>query len=170
MEVIIREAKKEDAKRLLELMKIFGSESDNLTFGSEGMNLSVEEEEAFLENKHLSDNSVMYVATVDDEIVGSATVSGYTNRMAHRANLGISVLKKYWNQKIGTKLMEAIISYCKEHKIEQIDLEVRCDNIGAISLYKKYGFQVFGTYPGYFKLDNQYIDFYYMVLLLNKNS
>lgn len=170
MEIEIREAKIDDGKNLLQFMKIVGGETDNLTFGSEGMPFSLEEEVAFIERKQNSENEVMYLALTGDEIVGDASIAGYNNRMRHRANLGISVAKKCWNMGIGSMLMEHIISYCKSHDIEQIDLEVRCDNTSAIALYKKYGFEVFGTYPGYFKMGEDYIDFYYMVLQLKKIS
>ena len=45
--IIIREATAEDAKALIEYTKIIGGESDNLTYGSEGMPITLEQEKAF---------------------------------------------------------------------------------------------------------------------------
>ena len=47
--IIIREATAEDAKALIEYTKIIGGESDNLTYGSEGIPITLEQEKAFLD-------------------------------------------------------------------------------------------------------------------------
>lgn len=41
--IIIRKAVPEDAEQLIECLKIVGGETENLTFGSEGMPVSVRE-------------------------------------------------------------------------------------------------------------------------------
>lgn len=43
-----------------------------------------------------------------------------------------------------------------------LDLQVRSDNVRAIRLYEKFGFQKTGTHPAFFKMDGQYIAFDYM--------
>ena len=48
--------------------------------------------------------------------------------------------------------------------IEIIELEVRCDNKRAIHLYEKYGFRRHGTFPAFFKIGDEYIDFELMHL------
>lgn len=48
--------------------------------------------------------------------------------------------------------------------IEIIELEVRCDNKRAIHLYEKYGFIRHGTFPAFFKIGDEYIDFELMHL------
>ena len=50
-----------------------------------------------------------------------------------------NVLEKYQNNGIGNKLLDYLISNYKD-KVNNITLEVRCDNNKAIYLYKKYGF------------------------------
>lgn len=84
--------------------------------------------------------------------------------MSHRAELGISVLKRYWNNGIGSALMEKIIDYAKQHDIEIINLEVRSDNMSAIHLYEKYGYKKTGTIPAFFKINKEYVDFDIMSL------
>ena len=49
-EIIIREAKADDVGQLLNYMKKIGGETDNLTYGPEGMNTPIEKEAAFLES------------------------------------------------------------------------------------------------------------------------
>ena len=43
MAIEIRKALKDDAEELLNLMKILGNETDNLTFGEEGLPFTVDE-------------------------------------------------------------------------------------------------------------------------------
>ncbi len=166
MKIIIEKAIPSDAEEILELTKIFGSESDNLSYGEEGINQSIESEMKYL--KALQDNSsnVFLLAKLDGKIIATANYSSYEKkRLSHRGEIGLCVLKKYWNKGIGTKLLKEILVFAKESaKSEIISLEVRSDNVSAIHLYKKFGFKKVGTFKGYFKIDNEYIDFDIMQL------
>lgn len=166
--LIIREADSSDAKDLLKFLKIVGGESDNLSFGEEGVPFSNEEEAIYLDAVKKSLKSVCYLALIDGEIVGSASLNTFKNRMSHRAEIGISVLKKYWNKGIGTKLTEKVIKFAKRKEIEIINLEVRKDNLAAINLYKKFGFKEAGISPSYLKVRGENIDFILMYLSLVK--
>ena len=46
--------------------------------------------------------------------------------------------------------MEKLISYGKENKCSNITLEVKRCNLGAIGLYKKYGFSEVAIRKGYY--------------------
>eukprot|EP01035_Chromulina_nebulosa_P016920 gene16920-22411_t len=54
----------------------------------------------------------------------------------------LSVNPTYRNKGIGTKLLEEAITKAKDWGHEQVYLEVEDDNISAINLYKKLGFQM----------------------------
>lgn len=162
--IVIREALAEDAGKLIEYMKIVGGETENLTFGEEGLPVTIEQEEQFLNHIHEDKKSVHLLACKNGEIIGDGGLNGLPRRMCHRAELGISVKKKYWNFGVGSKLMEALIKYAKENGIEVLNLEVRKDNINAIHLYEKFGFQRIGTSPAFFKIDEEYVDFELMYL------
>ena len=45
---VIERARPEEAAALLDYLKIIGEETDNLSFGAEGVPLSIEEEQAYL--------------------------------------------------------------------------------------------------------------------------
>lgn len=166
MAIIIRPAIPSDAAALLRCMKVIGGQTDNLTFGSEGLPFTEEDEAAFLASFSQPGNGVFYVALDDDEIIGSASLSVLPLRMAHRAELGISILKEYWGQGIGSAFTERIVGFARQNGIEIIELQVRCDNTSAIRLYEKFGFQKLCTYPRFFKIGTQYADFDYMILNL----
>ena len=154
---VIERAREEDAEALLEYLKIVGGETDNLSFGAEGVPIDLKTE---------SVDNVQYLAKVNGEIIGTASLNRKNNRMSHRGVFGISLKKAWWGCGAGSALMEAILSFARENEFEQLNLEVRSDNVRAIRLYEKYGFQKICSFPHFFKIDGKYIDFDLMNLEL----
>lgn len=163
-EIVIREAGPEDAGKVLSYMKRIGGESDNLTFGAEGLPISAEQERAFLQGMRDDAHSVFYCAWRGDELVGTGSLNALSRRMGHRAELGISVVKAEWNHGIGRMLLRELIAYAGKNGIEIVNLEVRSDNTRAIHLYEKFGFKPIGTSPAFLKVGDQYADFELMYL------
>lgn len=157
-------AKGQDTEALLEYLKIVGSETDNLSFGAEGVLLDVEEERKYLDQQTKSLNDIQLLAKANGEIIGTASLIRKKKRMSHRAEFGISVKKAWWNCGVASTLMEYILEFAKSTGVEQINLEVRSDNKRAITLYKKFGFHKLCTFPGFFKIDGELIDFDFMNL------
>ena len=167
MGLIIEKAKPSDAKELLEYLKKVGSESDNLTFGAEGMPFTVEQEASFIEGVNSSEYSTLIVARYDGEIIGIANLDvSNRERLKHKGELGISVLKDYWGNGIGRLLMQEIIKFAIFRGIEVIQLNVRSDNERAIKLYEKFGFEKCGVIPGNMKINGKFIDCDMMCLKL----
>ncbi|MGI6117230.1 MAG: GNAT family N-acetyltransferase [Bilifractor sp.] len=169
-EIEIREILPGDAEQTLIFTRKTGGESDNLTFGEEGLPITLSAEQEYLQSVHEDEHSVMMGAFAGKRLIGSGSLSGMPRRMSHRAELGLSVRKEYWNQGIGSRLLESLIRYARENRIELIYLDVRSDNSSAIHLYKKYGFRKTGSYPAYFKIGDAYYDFDLMVLDLRNIS
>ena len=164
MDIIIEKATAQDAEQLLEYLKRIGGETDNLSFGAEGLGFSVESESEYLESLKDSKDGVMLLAKHGEKIVGNASLNRYPRRMRHRGELSVTVLKEYWNHGIGSMLMEKTIEFAKENGFDIIDLQVRSDNSYAIHLYEKYGFKRIGEHPEFFKINNNSIAFVYMYL------
>ena len=160
----ICEAVPKDAAEILAYTKRIGGQSDNLSYGEEGLPLSVEQEQAFLQAMNKERCSAFFCARIDGMLVGTGNISGLRRRMSHRAELAVSVDKSYWDCGIGTLLMNRLIAYATENGIELLHLEVRKDNSRAIHLYKKFGFQTIGVFPAFFKVKEEYVDFLLMVL------
>jgi RimJ/RimL family protein N-acetyltransferase len=159
MNYIIEKVKQEEAQELLWYLKRIGGESDNLSFGAEGLPLSVEQEQEYIRGNINSDKNVMFVAKRDGKIIGDCSFSSLPRRFSHRGKIGMAVLKEYWNHGIGTNLLEMTIAFAKEiAKAEVISLEVRSDNTRAIALYKKIGFQKIGRFKKFFKINGEYYD------------
>ena len=111
----------------------------------------------------------MILAETDGEIIAVSDVTpmGMKSRTLHRCALGMSVRQDFWRQGIGSAMMERLIAHARQSGFEQIELEVVTANRRAISLYVKYGFQVYGTRPHGMKYpDGTYTNDYMMVKTL----
>ena len=165
-EYLIEKARPDDAKAVLAYLKIIGGESDNLTFGAEGVPFSVEAEQSFIQSRLDSCNDVLYLVKHNGAIIANGSINSLSGRMSHRAELGISVRKDYWGKGVGSKLMGALISFAETAGFDLLSLEVRSDNYRAIHLYEKFGFTKIATYPGFMKIKGELIDYDLMSLRL----
>lgn len=93
------------------------------------------------------DGTRIYVTTLDDHIVGYCWLRliNKPESLLYREqkNLNIhhfGVLDKYQNQGIGTILMNKVIEYAKESGVDNLLVDAWALNAGAISFYKKCGF------------------------------
>ena len=167
-EIMIRELQPADAEKLITYTKQVGGETDNLTFGADGFPVTVEREQAMLQAVMDDPGSVMLGAWRGEDLIADGSIHALPRRMAHRADLGIAVIKEEWNKGIGSMLLERLIQFAKDAGIEIVNLEVRSDNAAAIHLYEKFGFQRIGTSPAYFKIGEDYFDFEIMYLDLRE--
>lgn len=158
MSVTIQRVRPEDAAALLEYLKAVGGESDNLTFGTEGLPVALEEEAAFIRKNREDPRNLLILAKEDGRIVGDAHLEAFSRRISHRAGLGITVRKEAWGRGIGSALMERLIAHAREQGIEIIELQVRSDNARAIRLYEKFGFVKLCRYPGFLKVNGERVD------------
>ena len=167
MDIVYRVAQANDAEALLLHLECVGGETDYLSFGKDTFKISVEKEARFIEKFYNSKKDVMFVAMDGERVVGNASlVRNRIDRYSHRAELSITVLRDYWGRGIGNRLMQLMIDFAKETKCEIIYLETRSDNVSAISLYKKFGFEKIGVYNNFFKINGEYFNADLMVLYL----
>lgn len=166
MNITIEKAGAIDAAEILEYLRQVGGETDNLTFGAEGMPFTAQQEAEYISGLEGSKDNIMLVAKCEGQIVGLASLSRLPRRMSHRGDLAISVIKSHWNKGVGSELMKNIIDFGKKNAFEIIELQVRCDNDAAIHLYEKFGFERIATHSDFFKIGNKYIDFEIMRLKL----
>lgn len=164
MSLAIEKASSSDAAAVLDFLKQIGGETDNLSFGAEGLPFSVESEAAFLSQAASSCDEIFLLAKEDGKIVGNAGLTRLPRRMSHRGEFSVAVAKEYWNKGIAGKLLKEIIDFAKLHSFEVIELQVRSDNAAAIHVYEKFGFKKMGTHPSFFKIGGQNIAFDYMYL------
>ena len=100
-------------------------------------------ENDFLNNPYT--NYLLYL--IDNKIVGFLNYYNIYNRMEI---VNFNVLDNYQNKHIGSKLLDYLFKLAKDLKINNITLEVRCDNKKAIYLYQKYGFKEVSIRKNYY--------------------
>jgi RimJ/RimL family protein N-acetyltransferase len=169
-DIIIRRAVKEDARALLDYLKIVGGETENLAMDGRGIGDDVEAEQTFLEAKHETMNSIQLLAIDGERIVGCLSVdTSSRKKIRHRGEVGLSVIKDYWGRGIGTSLLGTMLVWARTPAagLRKLDLTVRADNKRAISLYRHFGFAEEGHVSRLFYVDGQFIDGIVMGLLID---
>jgi RimJ/RimL family protein N-acetyltransferase len=120
--------------------------------------------------RELLASGTLYVVQDDvEETIATYRLVPYTARQQHTVHLGGFTIKNGSQGKgIGAQILSDIKKNCeKENKI-RIELTVDVDNMRAINLYKKMGFEIEGTVRKSYRLSrtNQYYDEYLMAVLL----
>lgn len=155
-----------DASDMLDYLKQVGSETDFLLFGSEGVPMSIEQEAAFLKTVNTTPFSRMFIVKQENKIIGNGYI--YANprqRIQHKAQIAISVLKAYWGQGVSQLLMSTLIDYAKSTTfIKTILLEVVSENTRAIHLYERFGFVAYGKQERAVFANDRYLDWILMRL------
>ncbi len=163
-QVTISEATMDDAQAIINFYNRVGGESDYLSFGKNEFTSDVENYKSALEATRLEKNSIIYIATVNREIISIASIhSNQKTRSKHVGTLGIVVSQQFIGQGVGRKMMELLIDWAKTNEItRKITLVTREDNDTAIQLYEKLGF----VKEGLSLKDNLVDDVYYNSLMM----
>ena len=170
MELVFREATVADARGLLDHIHTVSKETDHLSFGAEDFNISAEREARFIDRFSKSEKDLMLVALDGELVVGNGIIEREKiKRFNHIAELSITVLRDYWGQGIGSRLMELMLDFCKKSGVGSVRLYARADNVAAVSLYKKFGFETVGIYKEYFHIGEKYFDGIFMQKLLTEH-
>ncbi len=145
--IVISEADVTDARDLVNYVEQVCGETDFLSFGPGEFGITVQQEADILRSYHSSKNKVYLVARISERIVGALSFEGGSRpRMAHSGELAMSVIRNYWNEGIGSALIDEFFRWCETTgMIKKVNLHVRSDNEKALRLYHKKGFMVEGT-------------------------
>lgn len=113
---------------------------------------------------------LVLVAERDGAIVGNSGLHLNTLpqhvRRRHAAAIGIAVASEAQGQGVGTALMVAMCNYADRWiGLLRLELTVYVDNAPAISLYRKFGFEIEGRFRGYAMRDGQLVDAFSMARL-----
>jgi RimJ/RimL family protein N-acetyltransferase len=157
--ITIREVQVSDAEKVVTYFKQVNLESKNLLREPEEVTMTIEQEIKFLENVVKSNDQCMLTAWDQDTLISLTGFHGSgLKRIKHKVSLGMSVLKDYYNQGLGTKMMNVLCEKAKEYGKTKIELDVRKDNPAAIRIYEKAGFEIEGLRKKAFFSDGEYVD------------
>lgn len=167
--LLIREAKVEDAREIMEAERAIAEEPGY--FCSEPSELTLEN--VINTITAFKDGNGLYLAAESDgKLVGHAFLEPqHLQSLRHVVDLNIAVHLGWQNKGIGTRLLKQIIEWAKESKtLRKIQLNVRASNSTAISLYKKMGFEEEGRLRNRVKVKDDYVDDIIMGLNLVKDQ
>jgi len=128
---MLRRCKKEDLDQVLQIERIcFKHPYDYLTF----LYFLMREPDGF------------YVAEENGRIIGYVISSV---RGSKGTIISIAVIPEFRRKGIGSKLMRESLNFLSK-RVNHVELQVKTNNIEAISFYKKLGFEEIGLVPNYY--------------------
>lgn len=120
-------------------------------------------------NAHRTYNRPLLVATIDNQVAGYATLSGYRDKEAYisTVELSIYVSPNFRKHGVATALMGEILDYAKkEESIHLVVSVITAGNEASVKLHEKFGFTYSGQIPMVGVKNNEYlaIDNYYLIV------
>ena len=147
-QAVLRAPEKADAQVLLQYLKDTAGETEFLIRYPEEVTMTIEQEEAYIENQRQSQRDCTILAFVDGVHAGNCGIGvNGKKKVRHYGTLGIALRKEFWGSGLGTVLMQEAIDVGKEMGLHHLELEVFAPNERAIALYTKMGFRIVATRP-----------------------
>lgn len=117
-----------------------------------------------------AETGLSIVAAFEDRIVGIAAIYQFTRpREEGIGGMMVYIHQDFHGVGMGFAMTEKILSEARRRELHRVGLEVVEDNVPAVQLYKKAGFEIEGTLKdGYFGEDGEYYNILVMGLLLSK--
>ena len=162
MVAIIRQAIPDDAKVVASVLNSVILEGKHTAFTNP---FTEDDERVFIEE--LSDRSAMFVAEVDDKIVGIQVIepdglARYLDSMKHIATLGTWIQSGFRGHKIGRLLAEASFRFARTNDFVKIAIQVIADNSRALRFYGNLGFEKIGIARKHVKFEDRFCDVFYL--------
>ncbi|MFJ5761058.1 GNAT family N-acetyltransferase [Neobacillus sp. NPDC093182] len=165
--MLFREITPNDAGSLINLLKQVESESKFMLFEPGERKMSGEEQAKRIEVMRKSDNSTIFIAEEDEQLIGYLiAMGGNATRNKHSVYIVIGILAQWRGLGIGTILFEQLEKWAKEHNVHRLELTVVTQNQAGLQLYKKMGFEIEGTKRQSLYIDGKFVDEFYMSKLL----
>ena len=105
-------------------------------------------------------NDAGLVAVLDGKVIGMIGLHrGQLARRLHTASLGMAVHDGYAGRGAGRALLAAVVDLAERWwNIKRLELNVYADNVRAIALYERFGFEREGLLRAYAWRDGTYVD------------
>ncbi len=106
------------------------------------------------------ESSIKFGYFINDKIVGCC---GLLIEKAAKISHTATLIRMYVKDEVrgggvGLALVNFIKDYAKKNHIKHLYLGCNAENLGAVKLYKKCGFKIYGTRPDYTKVGNKFYD------------
>ena len=113
-ELLIREAEPSDAAELVTFLNRVSVETDFTSLDRNGILMTDTEMELFLDKQAHSENQITLLALLNDEIAGLVNITAdQRKRVRHIGDLFIVIGQKYWNNGLGSLLLEEVVEWAQ---------------------------------------------------------
>ena len=163
----IREIEVSDAERFLRLSNKIDGETKFMMFEQGERLTTLEEQRDIIKQVISKSNDIIFVADDNGDLVGYiGAYGGEFKRNSHSIYIVIGIRYEYTGKGIGTSLFVKLDEWAGKHKIHRLELTAISNNLSAIALYKKMGFEIEGIKKHSLCVDSSYVDEYYMAKLI----
>ncbi|MFX1502309.1 MAG: GNAT family N-acetyltransferase [Promethearchaeota archaeon] len=160
MEILIRKASVKDADKISSIWSIICSERK---YSAISKPFTPEQEKEYIYN--LSDREGIFVAEVNDQIIGFQSLDkwiNYSDSFDHVGTIGTFIHPLWRKKQIGKKLAAFVFNFARKKGYEKLVIYVRARNTIARDFYKGLGFVEKGVLTRQVKIDNIYEDEIFM--------
>ncbi|GGF25761.1 N-acetyltransferase [Halobacillus andaensis] len=161
----IKELHRDDVKVFLELTDQVEREAAYMLMepGERKSGHQLEKVKAFINDPH----STILIAEAENQWIGYALAfGGKANRNQHTISIVLGVIQDFQGKGAGSSLLNSLEEWARERGIHRIELTTVVKNTAAVHLYKKNGYEIEGCKRDSLKMNNTYVDEYYMAKLL----
>lgn len=161
---MLKSPRVEDAEMMLNYVKKACGETDFLARYPEEWDITVEQEEAWVNRLLASPDALAITCYVDGEVAGNCEINFRGGmKTSHRATIAIAILREFWALGIGSAMLEELVAAAQKRGTEILELEFVEGNERAKHLYEKFGFRVVSEMPNAFRLkDGTHLSLFYM--------
>jgi RimJ/RimL family protein N-acetyltransferase len=172
MKAQVRKATSSDTEWYLELVRSLATESDSQIPLRPDELFRTPEQQSELFGQASARGDLFLVADMNGVRVGEVNLRrGSREAFKHSAVLGISIVRQWRNQGIGSMLMQHAIEWAKEQgDLRRIELYVFATNAPAIRLYERFGFMVEGRRTDAVRVGDRFVDDLLMAYLVRQPS
>lgn len=159
--IVIRYPRQEDLTCMWHMINELSQERTYIIY--QGEDISMQEERKYLSSqldKIHKKRTVQLLAFCDNVLAGIASVDFLDKIERHIGVFGVSVVKAFRGQGIGSELMREVFQEATtvNKDLEMMILWVFSTNTRAIQMYQRFGFQEYGRLPNGVKLEHGYVD------------
>lgn len=140
-EFVVRTAQPDDAEAMLAYIQPVAEETEFFVLQPDEFPYR-EDERTWIQDHLDHPAKILLLAEAAGTIIGNVSFeAGPHRRIAHRGNLGISVVKDWRGRGVGTALLQSFLEWAESNPVvEKVCLEVFDTNTNAIRLYQRLGF------------------------------
>ncbi len=163
----IRMISVEDTKNFLELNQQLDRETKFMLLEPEERTNTVEQIQGRIQSTLKRDNEAVFVLEENKQLIGYASIiGGFCQRNAHKGSVVTGIVQSHVGKGYGTALFATLIEWAQSSSLHRLELTVMTHNERAISLYKKFGFEIEGIQKDSLLVDQHYVDEFMMSLIL----